>query len=160
MASAPEPVREGEAPVEATRRRRSTYWPKPAREFQPTSTEQLASEVAFGRADRRAVEPRPAAAPGGEQFVEHRIVDDPDLDPAVGDAGDRDAEMRHAAGEVRGAVDRIDDPHRPARAGGARVALLADEPIGRKDLREALGDEGLSLAVDLGEKVLRSLEPD
>ena len=45
MASAPEPVREGEAPVDATRRRRSTYWAKLPREFQPTSTEELASEL-------------------------------------------------------------------------------------------------------------------
>ena len=65
MASAPEPVREGEAPVEATRRSRSTYWPKPAREFQPTSTEQLASELArdalIGAPLSRAPPPRRAA---------------------------------------------------------------------------------------------------
>ena len=68
--------------------------------------------------------------------------------------------MRHAAGEIRGAVDRIDHPHRPARAGGARLALLADEPVGGKDPEEALGDERLGLAVDLGQIVLRSLELD
>ena len=47
----------------------------------------------------------------------------------------------------------------PAPAGRA-MALLADEPIGGKDLCEALGDERLGLAVDLGQIVLRPLEPD
>jgi len=157
MASAPDPVREGEAPVDATRRRRSTYWAKPAREFQPTSTEQSARELAL---DELIAAPLSRAPPGGEQLVEHRIVDDPDLDLAIGDAGDRDAKMRHPAGKVRGAVDRIDNPHRPAGARGARLALLADEPIAWKDPKEALGDERLGLAVDLGQKVLRTLERD
>jgi hypothetical protein len=68
--------------------------------------------------------------------------------------------MRHAAGEVRGAVDRIDHPHCPALAGRVSVALLADEPVGRKHSHQALGDERLGLAVDLGQKVLRTLEAD
>ena len=47
----------------------------------------------------------------------------------------------------------------PAPAGRA-LALLADEPVGGKDPEEALGDERLGLAVDLGQIVLRALEPD
>ena len=68
--------------------------------------------------------------------------------------------MRHAAGEVRRPVDRIDDPNRAADASGARIALLADESVAWKRPKKALGDEGLRLAVDLGQKVLRTLEPD
>src|SRR5271166_3269049 len=129
MPSAPEPVRNGEAPDNATRRRRSTYWSAPVRMFQPTSTEALARRFRARRADRRAVEPRPAAAARGEQFVAHRIVDDADFDLAAGDAGDRDAEMRDPAGEIGRAIDRIDNPNSAALISRARLGFLADEPI-------------------------------
>ena len=67
--------------------------------------------------------------------------------------------MRRAAGEVGGAVDRIDDPDRPAlRPRRLGVALLADEAVVGKDPVQALGDERLGLAVDLGQIVLRAFE--
>src|SRR5580700_9688769 len=68
--------------------------------------------------------------------------------------------MRHATGEVRRAVDRIDDPSRAALAGGAGLALLADEPIAWKYPEEALRDERLRLPIHFGQKVLRTLEAD
>jgi hypothetical protein len=40
------------------------------------------------------------------------------------------------------------------------MALLADEPVGGEDPCEALGDERLGLAIDLGQIVLRTLELD
>ena len=146
--------------MEATRRRRSTYWSGPARSV-PADLDRGTGERGRGRrAHQRAVEPRAAAAPACEQFVAHRIVNDADLDLAGGDTGDRDAEMRHAASEVRCAVDRIDDPCRAALAGGAGLALFANEPVGRKKLEEALRDERLRLAVHFGQIVLRALEAD
>ena len=160
MASAPEPVLEGEAPVEATRRRRLTYWSGPARRFQPTSTEEFGERGRARRADQRAVEPRAAAAPAYEQFVAHRIVNNADLDLGPGDAGDRDAEMRDAASEIRRAVDRIDDPCRASFARWPGLALFADKPIAWKNLKQALRDERLRLAVHLGEEVLPALEAD
>ena len=42
--------------------------------------------------------------------------------------------MGHAAGEVRGAVDRIDHPHRPARAGGRALLSSPMNPSLGKDL--------------------------
>jgi GNAT superfamily N-acetyltransferase len=69
--------------------------------------------------------------------------------------GDRDAEMRDAAREIRGAVDRIDDPD---AVRGLATALFADEGVGGKGLGEALLDEALDLAIDLGEEILMALE--
>ena len=63
--------------------------------------------------------------------------------------------MRDAASEIRRAVDRIDDPRRAAFACWPGLALFADEPIAWKNLKQALSDERLRLAVHLGEKVLR-----
>ncbi len=65
--------------------------------------------------------------------------------------------MRNAAGEVAGAVDRIDHPG--ARPIGA-AALLADEAVAGKGAVEAIDDELLDLAVDDGEEILRTLERD
>ena len=49
---------------------------------------------------------------------------------------------------------------RPALARRAALALFADKPVGRKNLQQALGDERLRLAVDLGQIVLAGLEAD
>jgi hypothetical protein len=93
-----------------------------------------------------------------EQFVANGIVNDANLDRVGRNAGDRHAEMRHSASEVRRAVDRIDDPCRAALAGETGLALLADEPIGRKYLEEAPRDERLRLPIHFGQIVLRALE--
>jgi len=111
-------------------------------------------------AHRCAVEPRAAAAPACEQFVAHGIVNDADLNLGRGDGGDRDAEMRNAAREIRRAVDRINDPRRPAIARRARLALFADEAVVWKNLQQPLSDERLRLAIDLGQIVLPALEAD
>src|SRR6478609_8440832 len=105
-----------------------------------------------------AVEPGAAAAPGRKQFVAHRIVNDANLDLARGDTCDRDAEMRHSAREVRRAIDRIDDPGAAALAGRTSLALFADEPVARKSQEQPLRDKRLRLAVDLRQKVVRTLE--
>src|ERR1700677_4412332 len=68
--------------------------------------------------------------------------------------------MWDAASEVRRAVDRIDDPRCASLACGAGLALLADEAVGRKNLKELPRDERLRLPVHLGQKVLRTLEAD
>src|SRR5271170_869227 len=68
--------------------------------------------------------------------------------------------MRGPAGEIRGAVDRIDDPDRLALAAGRTCALFADKPVLRKGLREPGMNEALDLAVDLGNEILRPFESD
>src|ERR1700680_173729 len=110
--------------------------------------------------DRSAVEARPTSTTRGEQFISHRVVDDADLDLAARDAGDRDAEMRNPAGEIRRAVDRIDDPDWRAVGPGATVRLLANETVLGEGFVEARRDQFFCLAIDLGQVVLRSLEAD
>ena len=75
----------------------------------------------------------PRAAPGEMQLAERGVADRADLGGAVADEGDRDAEVRHAAGEVGGAVDRVDHP---GVAAGAAAGLLAEEGV----VGEGLGD--------------------
>ena len=114
----------------------------------------------LGRAHCDRVQGRAGAAPRGEQLVHHRIVDHADLDLAADDGGDRDAEVRRAAREIRGAVDRIDDPDRRALGAGASLALLADEPVLGEQPVQPRRDQPLDLAVDFGQVVLRPLEAD
>ena len=108
----------------------------------------------------RRVQGRAGASAGGEQFVDHGVVDHADLDLAADHGGDRDAEMRRAAREIRGAVDRVDHPDRRAFMPDAAFALLADEAVLGKQAVQARRDQALHLAVDLGQVVLRSLETD
>ena len=76
------------------------------------------------------------------------------------DAGDRDAIMRHAACEIRGAVDRIDDPDWRALLANEAVALFADEAVIWKYCGQPRLNEPLDFAVDLGDEILRSFEPN
>ena len=68
--------------------------------------------------------------------------------------------MRDPAGEIRRAVDRIDDPDRLPRSGAAPARLLADEAIARKDRAETRRDQFLDLPVDFGQIIVRPLEAD
>src|SRR5688572_17017965 len=84
------------------------------------------------RADERAIEPetlrhaqpppvqqRAGAALGREQLPAQRVEHDADLRATAVAAGDRDGELREAVQEVRGAVQRIDDPGVVVALGGA-----------------------------------------
>ena len=59
--------------------------------------------------DRSAVAEGAAAATGGEELVEIRVVDDSELDGAVDGEGDGDGARMEVFDEVRGSVDGIDD---------------------------------------------------
>jgi hypothetical protein len=67
---------------------------------------------------------------------------------------DRDGDDREAVEEVRGAVQRIDQPV-AVRCGAA--PLLADERDVGGGLREERGDRALARAVDLGDVVAGAL---
>ena len=92
-----------------------------------------------------------------EQLVHHWIVDHADFDAALRHESDRDAELRDAADEIRRSVDRIDNPD---GSGETATALLSVERIRGKELRKPVPDQLLDFAVDRGEIVLVSLEPD
>ncbi len=160
MPSAPDPVRNGEAAPERHAANEIEIFRGAGAHVPADLDRRIGERGRLGRLDRRPVEKRAAAAPRREQFVTDRIVDHPDLDQTLEHAGDRDAEMRHAAGEIDSAVDRVDHPDRAALAHRPAGRLLADEAVVRKGLVQAGGDQLFGLAVDLGQIVLRSLEAD
>ena len=68
--------------------------------------------------------------------------------------------MRDFAGEIRRAVDRVDDPDRSALGRRTSLGLLADEAVVGEGGMQAPGDQLFRLAVDLGQVILRTLEAD
>lgn len=105
--------------------------------------------------DRRAIAGRPMPARRRVEFAEQRVVDHPDLGPALPHEGDRDAETRDAAQKIGRAVDRVDDPDAVA---DLAAALLAEEGVAWKRLAEAPADQFLDLGIGRREVVLVGLE--
>ena len=68
--------------------------------------------------------------------------------------------MRDAAGEVRGAVDRVDDPGALAGLAQRAALLLAEEGVLGERLVQAQPDQRLDLGVACKHVVLRALEGD
>ena len=89
-----------------------------------------------------------------------RVVDGADGDHAVDLERQRGAENRQAVREVRGAVDRVEDPAVPRRPGGRPAELLGEDRV----IGEALGDEGAEAPLDrdvgLGDEIDRALLVD
>ena len=77
------------------------------------------------------VEEGALAALGGEQVVVGGIVDQPGDHGAFALERDRDGEVRDAVQEVRGAVERIDDPGVGLVGALAAAAFLAEEAVAR-----------------------------
>ena len=71
---------------------------------------------------------------------------------------DRYGEGRESVQEIRGAVERIDDPHVLAVAGAA--ALLAVEGVIRMSPPHRRDDVRLRLPVDVGDEVVAALGLD
>ena len=107
-----------------------------------------------GDADRRAVAGGAGAGAGEVELARGGVADGADLDPAGAHEGDRDAEVRDAAGEVGGTVDRVDDPGVDGRGS---AGLLAEEAVGGEGFRQRGPDVGLHGGVGLGQEVLRTL---
>ena len=104
--------------------------------------------AAVAAARRRRAAPRTARPCIG-------VVDHADLELAVAHEGDRDAEMRNAAREIGGAVDRVDDPDVAAEIA---ALFLAEERILRKRREQPLADHALHLGVGFQDVILRALE--
>ena len=87
-----------------------------------------------------------------EQVVDGRGVDHAGGDFAVLLQTDEGGEIRNAADEVLGPVDRIDDPLRPRAARGSAVLteLFTHDTVVRKALAQHLDDALLALAVGPG----------
>ena len=68
--------------------------------------------------------------------------------------------MRDAAGEIRGAVDRVDDPGALAGSAQRAALLLTEEGVLGERLVQAEPDQRLDLGVACEHVVLRALEGD
>ena len=107
-------------------------------------------------ANALAVELRAFAARGREQFLAHRVVHDRVLHAAATLHADRDCELRKAVQVIRGAVERVDDPHELVVV-AALAAFLGEEGVLRIKPTHGLDDVPLRRQVDLGDEVVLAL---
>ncbi len=101
---------------------------------------------------------RPTAARGGEDLLAHGVVDHRMFQAPADLAGDRDCEDRHGVQEIRGAIQRIDDPHRLAVA--ADAALFRQKSMIGVGLADTGDDLPLGGLVHLGHEVIAPLGGD
>jgi len=101
---------------------------------------------------------RAGTATRGEQLAAHGIVDDGVFQASADLAGDRDREYREAVEEIRGAVERVDDPDGLVLA--AASALLGQERVRGVVAADAGDDLLLGGLVDLGDEVVAPLGVD
>ena len=108
---------------------------------------------------RRPLQLGARAAGGGEFLAPHRVEDHGVLEASVAHAGDRDREVRDAAHEVGGAVQRIDDPLVAAGARGVArgAAFLGEDQVLGVGLAQLGDDLALGGPVDLGHEVVAGL---
>ena len=105
---------------------------------------------------RRPSSCAPSPRDGGEELLAQRVVDHRVLEPAAHLAGDRDREHREAVQEVRGAVERIDDPE--VLVAAAAAAFLREESRGPGYIRRMVSMMSLlGRVVDLGDEVVAAL---
>jgi hypothetical protein len=95
------------------------------------------------------------AARGGEDFLAHRVEHHRVLQPATDLAGDGHREGGKAVHEVRGAVERVDDPDDFVVARGA--AFFGKDRVIRIQPADGLDDVGFGSLVDLGDEVVAAL---
>ena len=84
-------------------------------------------------------------------------MDDADDGRAVLDQRDRDADRGQAVQEVRGPVERVDEP---AERRALAAALLAEERDAGRGHRERVAHRDLARRVDVADPVSRRLAPD
>ena len=105
--------------------------------------------------DRAAVAPGARSGAGPEALAQERCVDDPKDRLAIDDERERDRAQRAVAGEVDGAVDRIEHPAR--RAVRRAALLLADEADPRSGRLQRGTDGALDRQVEVGGEVAVAL---
>ena len=101
------------------------------------------------------VELGPRAARGREQLLPQRVEDDPVLDPAPMTHSDRHREMGKPVDEVRGAVQRVDDPFEVAAP--VRTAFFGEKGVVGMTPANGVDNPPLRDPVDVGDEVVRRL---
>ena len=103
---------------------------------QPAGDHAFAKLAPAGDAQPLIVEEGALAALGDIEVVIGRIVDQARDHGALALQADRNRELRDAVQEIRGAVERIDDPGVALVVAFADAAFLADEAVTRPRLGE------------------------
>ena len=127
---------------------------------QAAGDHRVGEPLAGGDADAPVVEKGALAALGDEHLVGGRIVDQAGDDRALALERDRDGELRDAVQEIRGAVERIDDPAVGLVGAFARAAFLAEKAVAGPRLGQFLQERLLGAAVGGGDEIGRALERD
>jgi hypothetical protein len=112
----------------------------------------------FAHADLAAVELRAVTARGGEQLLAHHVEHHGVFQAALDLAGDRHRETREAVHEIRGAIERVDDPQHVALAGLA--AFLGQKRVVGMQAPDGFDDIGLGSPIHLGDVVIAALAVD
>ena len=94
-----------------------------------------------------------------EQLVRNRLVDDARDDLFLALERNRNRKMRHAVQEVRGAVERIDDPA-VAAVTLRLAAFLTEEAVVRPHARQLGAQGALGLDVGMAHEIARTLFRD
>ena len=118
--------------------------------------------LAIAYANAAAVHGCTAATAGGKFFLADRIENDRMLKATAVFAGNAHGEMRHAAHEVGGAIERVDDPQviLALALTFAEAAFLTVDTVVRIGLAQCRDDGLLSRTVYFGDVVLGVLLVD
>ena len=125
---------------------------------QPTANHAFAELAPAGDAQPLIVEEGALAALGGIEFFVGGIVDHAGDQRVLALQADRNRKMRDAVQEIRGAVERIDDPGVGLVIAHARAAFLADEAITWSRLGEVGVEHLLGAPVCHGNEIGGSLQ--
>src|SRR5207302_2834694 len=137
-----------------------------ARQFEVAASQmrQPAGDHAFveiataGDAQPLIVEEGALATLGNIELFVGRIIDYPGDYGALALQADRDRKLRDAVQEIRGAVERVDDPGVGLVVAHTCPAFLADEAVTRPRLVEVAVEHLLSALVGHGNEIGRALE--
>jgi len=118
---------------------------------------------ALGHANPTVIEKGATAPTGCEQFVPIGVVDHPLGDHAALHQRDRDRILRQTVDEVRGAIERIDNPDMLAQSGIALdwaslsvdvTGLFAQNRVAGEGAKQRFDDRVFGCPIDFGDKVV------
>jgi len=129
-----------------------------AAEERNTGGDDSGAEFAARRdAQAAVVEPGALAFLGGEHLVTNGVEDEAGDEVALALQTDRNRKMRNAVNEVRGAVDRIDEPAVRLVEAFDHAAFFHDEAIVRTGARQFIAQRSFDAQVGLRDEVGRTL---
>jgi len=117
----------------------------------------IAQSGTLGDAQAAIVEKGAGTPFGGEQFIHDRIVDKRSGQLTLALQCDRNGEDRQAMHEVRGSIERVDDPAMLIVGSVDRTGFFHQESVSGPRFFQFAMDNFLSLAIGRGDKIGRPL---